>query len=292
MQKPTIGWIGLGHMGVPMAANLVKAGYPVTVQNRTRAKAQALGWPFADTPAALAAQVDIVVTMLADDASQDEVLFGADGVAAGAKAGQIVINMGTISPEASVSAAQRLGEQGVAVLDAPVSGSVKPATDGTLVILAGGEAEVYQRCLPIFEVLGKRAFHFGTHGQGARAKLAINMILGLTLQAVAEAVVLGDKSGLDRATLLDMIAETAVASPIVTMKLPAIRAGQYPAAFPLKHMSKDFGLAVEEAARTGTAVPITRTAAASFAAAHAAGLGDDDIMAILAYLERVQPGAA
>jgi len=281
MTTPKIGWIGLGHMGVPMARNLMAAGYPLLAFNRTPDKAAALGCATAESPAALAAAVDVVVTMLSDDAAQEEVLFGPGGVAEGLRRGQTVVNMGTISPGASRAAAERLAKLGVEVLDAPVSGSVKPATEGTLVILVGGKAETFERCLPIFGVLGKRAFHFGAAGQGARAKLAVNMILGLTLQSLAEAVVLGEKSGLDRAMLLEMIGEAAVASPIVKLKLPSIAADDFTAAFPLKHMAKDFRLAVAEAAEVGAVLPITATAKESYGRAEAHGLGDLDIMAIL-----------
>jgi 3-hydroxyisobutyrate dehydrogenase-like beta-hydroxyacid dehydrogenase len=269
-------------MGVPMLGNLVKAGYDLTVYNRSRAKAEGLGLAIAASPAQLAANVDIVITMLADDAAQEAVLFGPEGVAEGLRPGQVVINMGTISPEASRAAAERLGRHGVAVLDAPVSGSVKPATDGTLVILVGGEAATLARCQPIFDVLGKRSFHFGGPGAGALAKLAINMLLGTTLQALAETVVFADGQGLERATLLDMIAETACASPIVNLKLPALRADAYPAAFPLKHMAKDFRLALA----AGATLPATQAVAATFAAAEAAGQGDNDVMAVIKALEK------
>jgi len=290
MPGTTIGWIGLGHMGVPMTRNLVKAGFAVTVYNRTAAKAAELGLPVAASPAALAAAVDVVITMVADDASQEAVLFGDNGVAAGLRPGQSVINMGTISPEASRAHAKRLSDLGIHVLDAPVSGSTKAATDAQLVILVGGEADVFARHQPIFAALGKRAFHFGGPGQGANAKLAINMMLGLTLQALSEAVVLGTKSGLDRDTLLEMIGHTAVASPIVAMKVPAIQAGKFPAAFPLKHMAKDFGLAIDAAVQVGAELPITRIAADTFAKAKAAGLGDQDIMAILVQIQAMSGG--
>ncbi|MGE4527727.1 MAG: NAD(P)-dependent oxidoreductase [Rhodospirillaceae bacterium] len=281
MTKPKIGWIGLGHMGVPMAANLIAAGYPLLAWNRTPERLALLDCPSAASPAALAAEVDVVVTMLSDDAAQEAVLFGPGGVAEGLRAGQVVVNMGTISPGASRSAADRLAKLGVAVLDAPVSGSVKPATEGSLVILVGGKAETFDRCRPIFDVLGKRAFHFGPAGAGARAKLAVNMVLGLTLQALAEAVVLGEKSGLSRDMLLEMLGEAAVASPIVKLKLPAIAAGNFSAAFPLKHMAKDFRLAVAEAAEVGAVLPITATAKESYGRAETHGFGDLDIMAIL-----------
>jgi len=281
MTIPRIGWIGLGHMGLPMVARLVASGAPVMVWNRSIDKTSGLGCRVAGSPSELARAVDVIVTMVSDDAAQDAVLFGPSGVSEGVSAGKTVINMGTISPGASVRAADRLGAIGVSTLDAPVSGSVKPATDGTLVILVGGDPEVFERSRPIFDVLGKRAFLFGPHGQGARAKLAINMILGLTIQALAEAEVLGEACGLDKDTLLDMIAETAVASPIVKMKLPTIRADDFKAAFPLRHMAKDFRLAVAEAEATGARLPLTLVARDSFAKAEKHGLGDQDIMAIL-----------
>lgn len=286
MTYPKIGWIGLGHMGVPMAANLIRAGYPLVAYNRTAAKAKALGCAVADTPAALAAESDVVITMLSDDAAQEAALFGEDGVAAGIRSGSAVVNMGTMSPAASRAAAARLAQKGVEVLDAPVSGSVKPAADGTLVILVGGKTETFERCRPIFDVLGKHAFHFGDHGQGSQAKLAINMMLGLTLQALAETVLIGEKSGLDRGMVLDMIAEAAVASPIVNLKLPMIRAGNFDAAFPLKHMAKDFRLAVAAAVEAGADLPLTGAASDSYARAEKNGLGNHDVMAILEDLRR------
>lgn len=286
MSKPRLGWIGLGHMGVPMAANLLKAGYPVTVFNRSPGKGAELGAPMADSPAALARESDVVITMLSDDAAQEAVLFGAEGVADGLRPGQTVINMGTISPAASRATAERLGKLGVAALDAPVAGSVKPATEGTLVILVGGEAETFAACQPIFAVLGKRSFHFGGHGQGANAKLAINMVLGSQLQALAESVVFGESLGLDRALLLEMVGQTPCASPIYGMKVAALRDGAYPAAFPLKHMAKDFRLALAAAQEAGAKIPAAGTVAGTFAEAERQGLGDQDVMAVIRVLEK------
>jgi 3-hydroxyisobutyrate dehydrogenase-like beta-hydroxyacid dehydrogenase len=285
MSKPRIGWIGLGHMGVPMTANLQKAGFPLMVWNRTRSKAEAVAGAFvAASPAELASSADIIVTMVSDDASQEEVLFGPGGVAEGLSAGQVVINMGTISPAASRSAAERLGKLGVHVLDAPVAGSVKPATDGTLVILVGGEADVLARCQPIFEVLGKRTFHFGPAGQGANAKLSINMLLGILLQGVGESLTFGEAAGLDRSMLLEMFAETPCASPILAMKAPSLNAGDYPPAFPLKHMAKDFRLMLDAA--KGSDTSLIEAASTNFRYAEEAGLGDQDVMAVIKVLER------
>ncbi|OIQ93825.1 2-(hydroxymethyl)glutarate dehydrogenase [mine drainage metagenome] len=281
MAMVKIGWIGLGHMGVPMVRNLRAAGYALTLYNRTPGKAEGLGAALAASPAALAKAVDVVITMLADDAAQEAVLFGPGGVAEGLRPGQTVINMGTISPEASRRAAERLGALGVAVLDAPVSGSVKPATDGTLVILVGGAAEVVERCQPIFAVLGKKTLHFGGPGQGANAKLAINMLLGTLIEATAETVRFGEALGLERGQLLEMIGQSACASPIFQLKVPALLADDYPPAFPLKHMAKDFRLIEAAAAAAGIGLPAAQAVAARFAAAEAQALGERDVMAVI-----------
>jgi 3-hydroxyisobutyrate dehydrogenase-like beta-hydroxyacid dehydrogenase len=286
--QPTIGWIGLGNMGVPMATNLLKAGYDVTVYNRTASKTEplvSLGAKTASSPKELAESVDVVITMLSDSATVEEVVLDEAGVYGGLREGQTLIDMSTIAPDSTRKVADRLKEKGVALLDAPVSGSVKPATDGTLVILVGGDSSVYEQHKPIFDVLGKASYYFGVNGQGSNAKLAINMMLGLSLQALSEALVLGEKTGLDRATFLEMVGQTAVNSPIVAMKTPAILAGEHPAAFALKHMEKDFGLALEAAKQVEAALPATSAAYQTFVAAKANGLGDQDIAAILLQLE-------
>jgi len=290
MTKPRIGWIGLGNMGQPMVHNLLKAGYDVTLYNRTHSKLEpflALGAEGAASPRELTERADIVITMVADGSTLEAVLYGAEGVLAGVREGQIVIDMSTIAPETSRQAAAKLAAKGAHFLDAPVSGSVKPATEGTLVILVGGEPAIYEQCRPIFDVLGKASFHFGPSGQGENAKLVINMILGLQLQALSEALVLGAKTGLDRETLLNMIAVTACNSPILAMKSPNILAENYQAAFALKHMEKDFGLALEAAKGAEASLPATAAAQQTFVAAKANGLGDLDIMAILLQLERM-----
>lgn len=285
-----LGWIGLGNMGQPMVTNLLRAGFDVTVYNRTRSKAEPfaqLGAKIADSARELAEQVDTVITMVADGPTLEEVLYGEEGVIHGVRAGQTVIDMSTVGPAPVQFAADAFAQRGVKFLEAPVSGSVGPAKDATLVILVGGDRESYERHKPVFEVLGKASFHFGENGQGANAKLAINMMLGILLQGLSEALVLGSKSGLDRETLLNAILQTAVAAPIVNGKLPSILADAYPAAFALKHMEKDFGLALDQAKQTEAALPVTSAAHQTYLAAKANGLGDQDIMAILAQLERL-----
>ncbi|SBW12486.1 6-phosphogluconate dehydrogenase [uncultured Alphaproteobacteria bacterium] len=279
MTHPRIGWIGLGHMGAPMAANLAKAGVPLTVYNRTPRDLPGIKVPVAASAAEAARGADIVVTMVSDDAAEEAVLFGPGGVAEALAPGQVVVNMGTVSPKLAVSVAERLAKRGVAALDAPVSGSVKPATDATLVILVGGAAEALETARPMFELLGKRTVHFGGPGQGARAKLAINLMLGVVMQGLAEAVTFGEASGLDTAALLDAIGESALASPLVAIKLAAIREGNFAAAFPLKHMAKDLRLASDAAA--GAPIPAAEVVRGSYELAVNDGLGDKDVIAIL-----------
>jgi 3-hydroxyisobutyrate dehydrogenase len=287
MTKPTIGWIGLGNMGIPMATNLIHAGYEVTVYNRTAAKAAPLvelGAKTAASPKELAEQVDIVITMVSDSATVEAVMFGTDGVFEGVREGQIVIDMSTISPDTSRHVAAKLKEKGVQFLDAPVSGSVGPAKTGTLVILVGGDKEVYETCSPIFQVLGKASFYFGENGQGSHAKLVVNLMLGITIQGLSEALVLAEKTGLDRRTILDMFAQTAIASPIVTGKSPLILDGNFEAAFALKHMEKDFALALEQAKKVEASLPATAASHQTYLAAKANGLGDKDLTAVLLQL--------
>jgi len=281
MTRPTIGWIGLGHMGAPMAANLVAAGFSLVAYNRTRETAERLGLPLAESLEALARQADVIVTMLGDDTAQEAVLFGKDGLAQHLREGQLVINMGTMSVDLSRSTAERLAAHGVACLDAPVSGSVKQATDATLVILVGGEAAALERGRPVLDKLGKKVVHFGDVGKGAQAKLAINLMLGIVMQGLAEAVVFGEACGLESETLLEAIGATALASPVVAIKLAAIRAGNFDAAFPLKHMAKDLRLASREAHGAGAAIPATEVVRGSFELAVTDGLGDLDVIGIL-----------
>ena len=281
MTQPTIGWIGLGHMGAPMAANLVAAGFPLVAYNRTRETVEGLGLPLAESLAAVARQADVIVTMLGDDKAQEAVLFGKEGLAQHLREGQLVINMGTMSPDLSRSTAERLEARGVACLDAPVSGSVRQATDATLVILVGGEAAALERGRAVLEALGKRVVHFGDIGKGAQAKLAINLMLGIVMQGLAEAVVFGEACGIESETLLDAIGETPLASPVVAIKLAAIRAGNFGPAFPLKHMAKDLRLASREAHGAGAAIPATEVVRGSFELAVADGLGDLDVIGIL-----------
>src|SRR5438105_1813286 len=182
--KPTIGFIGMGHMGSHMAPRLIAAGYHLTVYDRTREKAQAIkGATVAETPKEAAAHSDVVISIVANDAALEEVMFGPNGVLAGTHAGSVIIDMSTVSPSTTRRLSQAAQEKGVAMIDAAVSGSVPQVEQGSLVIFVGGERETYQRCKPILDILGQNSFYMGPSGMGTTMKLVVNTLLGLGMQA-------------------------------------------------------------------------------------------------------------
>jgi 3-hydroxyisobutyrate dehydrogenase len=283
---PRLGFIGLGAMGGRMARRLLAAGYRLTVDDRTRESARPLeqsGAKFAPTPKRVAAAADVVLSSLPDDAALEEVMFGPDGALAGARPGTVLIDMSTVSPGAS----HRLHEAGITraldVLDAPVSGSTPQAQEGQLIILVGGTEEVYRKCLPILVVLGKESFYMGPAGSGTAMKLCLNTLLGVGIQALAEAIALGLRSGLEHDRLLQVLGETSVLSPSQRSKLEHARVGEYPPSFPLRLMYKDFGLIAQRALELSVAMPSTAAAAQVCAVEHARHQvqGDEDFSAVI-----------
>jgi 3-hydroxyisobutyrate dehydrogenase/glyoxylate/succinic semialdehyde reductase len=273
-------------MGGRMARRLLAAGYDLTVYDRTRSRARPLeqgGAKSAPTPERVAAGADVVLSSLADDTALEEVMFGPEGALAGARPGTTFIEMSTVSPRASMRLHEAAEPRGLAVLDAPVSGSTPQAEEGQLVILAGGSEEVYRTCRPILDVLGKQPFYMGPAGSGTAAKLCLNTLLGVGLQALAEAIALGLRSGLDRERLLRLLGETAVLSPSQKSKLEHARTGEYPATFPLRLMYKDFGLISQRALELSVAMPGTAAAAQVCAVEHARheARGDEDFSAVI-----------
>ena len=261
--RPRLGFIGMGGMGSRMAARLLAAGYDVTIYNRARERTQQLaerGATVAATPAELAADVDVVLSSLADDAAVDSVMTGLRGALAAARPGTIFIEMSTVSPATS----RRLYEAGhrreLLVLDAPVSGTTAVAEQGQLIIFVGGEHAVYDRCKTILSVLGETSFYMGTTGSGAMMKLCANTMLALGMQALAEAVTLGLKAGLPRERLLNALGNTAVVSPSQKSKFENVSKGVYPPAFPLRLMYKDLKLILQTAGDLLTAMPMTTVA--------------------------------
>ncbi len=292
-QRPRLGFIGMGGMGSRMASRLLSAGYDLTIYNREHERTQELerrGARVAATPAGLAMDVDIVLSSVADDTAVENVMTGPDGALAAARPGTIIIEMSTVSPATSHRLYEVGRRRGVPVLDAPVSGTISVAEQGQLVIFVGGEQSVYDRCQPILGVLGKTSFYMGPAGSGATMKLCANTLLGLGLQALAEAVTLGLKAGLPRERLLEVLGGTTVISPSQRSKLENILNGTYPPAFPLRLMFKDFKLILNTAMNLSATMPMTAAAAqvyaAEFARQSAAG-HDEDFSSVVRAMEQM-----
>jgi 3-hydroxyisobutyrate dehydrogenase len=288
-----VGFIGLGAMGSRMAGRLLAAHHDVVVYDRSRENARPLeqrGAKVAATSRDLAAGVDIVFSSVTNDAAVEQVMFEPDGVLAAARAGSTIVDMSTVSPRTSRRLHEAARGKGVCVLDAPVSGSTVQAEQGQLVIFVGGEEEVYQKCQPILAVLGSKTFYLGPSGAGATMKLCVNTLLGLGVQALAEAIALGLKAGLPRERFLEVLGETAVVSPSQKAKLENARKDDYPAAFALRLMFKDFGLIVETAMELSVPMPATAAAVQVAAAEHARQLAahsDEDFSVVVRAMERL-----
>jgi 3-hydroxyisobutyrate dehydrogenase-like beta-hydroxyacid dehydrogenase len=287
--KLGVGFIGMGHMGGAMAKRLIEAGYPLTVYDRTRARAEEIaqqGAAVAATPKDLAAQCEVVMLCVTDDAAQQHLMFGPDGALAAIRNGASVIDLSTVSPSASrrLSAAAR--EQGAEMLDAAVSGSVPLVEQGNLVIFVGGEQETYQRRRPLLEPLGSSIFYMGASGSGTTMKLVANTLLGLGMQALAEAITLGEKAGLEKDTLLDVLEQTAVLTPGQKAKLVNVEREEYPTQFALTLIHKDFHLILDEAYEASVPMPATAVAQQFYAAALAKE-GDADFSILIRFMEEL-----
>jgi 3-hydroxyisobutyrate dehydrogenase len=285
MSNYKIGWAGLGNMGTPMVINLLKAGYPVQVYNRTRDKEKevlATGATSAAGLAQLATDNEVIMVMVSDDEATKQIFTAPEGLLADEVSGKLFINVSTVAPQTSQFLDERCREKGAMFMEAPVSGSVKPAQDGTLIMLVGGTEEAHQKARPVLEVLGKLTVHTGPVGAGAAAKLAINYFLGLNLQGLAETVLFAKTNGVKTEDMLTIINEGAVGSGITKLKAGSILKGEYPAAFALKHLAKDLRLAKEQ----GLDTPLSSPLYESFKQAQDGGLGDEDVMAIYKFLDK------
>jgi 3-hydroxyisobutyrate dehydrogenase-like beta-hydroxyacid dehydrogenase len=283
-----IAFAGLGIMGTAMVKNLLAAGFDVAVTNRTADKAGPLvaaGAAFAATPAEAAAGRDVLVLMLTGPEACDAVLFGPGGAVAGPGQGLgpggVVVNMSTVPASYNTALAARLAARGATLVDAPVSGSKKPAEEGTLVILAGGPQEVVERLTPMFLAMGKKVVRCGETGAGSVMKVSVNVLLGTMLAGFAEMLRLGEAGGLDRRTMLDVVLAGPMANDLLRMKEPLFENDAYPAQFPAKHMAKDVKFAVDAAYETGAAAPCAHMLVQLYRRTVALGLGDDDFAAVI-----------
>jgi 3-hydroxyisobutyrate dehydrogenase len=283
-----VGFVGLGTMGAPMAHNVLKAGFDVTVHNRTRKKEEPLvaaGAKRAATPAAVAGEADIVVTIVSDTPDVEAVLFGEDGVAAGARSGTLVCDMSTISADATREFGARLKERSLAMIDAPVSGGSEGAEKGTLTIMCGGEATDVDRARPILEAMGSKITHIGPLGAGQLTKAVNQIMIGGYFEAVAEGLVFAVKAGLDTGKVLEAISAGMARSAVLEMRASNILNDTYPLGFKLSLHLKDLGIALETAKRNGVELPLAekvKEIEERLVGEH----GDEDVSAIAVELRR------
>jgi len=289
-----LGFIGLGNMGSRIAQRLLDHGYPLVAYDMNIARAEAVAAKrgvAAKSILELTRTVDVILSCLTNDEAAQSVYAGSEGVFAQARAGTIVLEMSTISPESSREL-HRLGmKSGIEVLDVAISGSTPAAEQGILTLLAGGDKELFHAAEPIFQAIAKQYFLLGGPGSGTAMKLVVNTLLGVGMQAIAEAVVLGEKAGLDRGTLLDVLSKTAVVAPAHVGKLSRVAVNDYSPQFPLSLMNKDFGLILRAAARRNVSMPVTEAAFRVNSEELAAG-GDQDFSAVLRRMEVVAGIAA
>jgi len=285
-----VAFLGMGIMGSRMAANLARAGFELTLWNRTRERAdevaQAHGARVAATPAEAAGGADAVVTMVVDSPQVEEVLFGPDGAVEGLDAGALAIDMSTIAPSAARALAERLAERGLDFLDAPVSGSKPRAEDGTLTIMVGSERDAYERALPLFEAMGELVVHVGPAGHGQVVKVLNNTLAAVNAAALAEALTVARAAGVDLDALVRVVAASSGASSMLELKAAPMRERDFEPLFRLGHMRKDVRLALAAAAELGIEPRVARAAESLYAEAEAGGRGEDDFAAVLEPVER------
>jgi 2-hydroxy-3-oxopropionate reductase len=283
-----IGFIGLGIMGRPMAKNLLKAGYPLVVHNRSRAAVDdlvGLGARAATSPREVAAQCEVLITMLPNSPDVELVALGKDGIIEGARPGLVFVDMSTISPIVSQQVGKALGARGVAMLDAPVSGGEKGAVEGTLSIMVGGDRAVFDRVLPIFQAMGRTITHLGPLGFGGFTKLANQIIVAVNLTALGEALTLARKAGLDRELTLKALAGGLAGSRCLDQKAPNYLSGSYQPGFKIDLHFKDLGLIMEAARALGVPLPTTAVVQELFKALRVKGRGGLDHSAVITLLE-------
>ncbi|TAM79160.1 MAG: NAD(P)-dependent oxidoreductase [Acidobacteria bacterium] len=286
----SVGFIGLGIMGEPMALNLVKAGYQVTVFNRTPDKARALeqaGAKVASTPAEAASNANYVMSIVSDSTASEGVIAGKDGVLQTVKPGAIVIDSATISPVVSRRLACATAGRKANFLDAPVTGSKHGAEKGELTFMIGGERETYERALPLLKVLGKKHIYCGAHGAGLSAKLAQNAIQSTMVEIFCEGFVLATKSGVRPEVMMEIVQNSMARAALTDFKAPFIFKGDFTPYFPLKWMHKDVTLAMEAAFAQGVPMPVTAAVKEVYASARAQGKGELDYAAVVTFLEEL-----
>jgi len=280
---PTVGFIGLGLMGNPMAHNLLKAGFPLVVWNRTQARAQDLvkaGARLGASPRDTGALSDVLITIVSDPPAIEEVLLGKNGALEGLRRGTVLIDSSTISPELARRTASLCEARGVDYLDAPVTGGTWGAEKGELVFMIGGKGEVFDRVKPVFSAMGKRFFLLGPNGAGQTVKLAMNLILALQVEALAEALELVTHAGIAGEKLVEVMQSSMARAAVLDVKAPLILKKEFPPSFPLRLMHKDIRLALELARQEGIPLPAAAAAYTTYSAVKDASKDDPDYAAV------------
>ncbi len=283
-----VGFIGIGIMGSQMSRRILGAGYSLMVWNRTKDKAKdllAAGATWGNSPKVLAQSSDIVITMVTDSKASEEVSCGVNGVLEGAHPGLILIDMSSIAPEMSRSIAERARAKGVPMLDAPVTGNPKVASEGKLGIMAGGPKETFEACLPVFEKMGVKIIHVGENGKGTTLKLINNLVMGVAIEAVAEALVLAAKSGIDPQKVLEITSVGGARTGAMEVRGPWMINHQFSPHFSANNMYKDLSSAMKLAEEVGASLPATSIAREILRAAKSQGKGDLDSAVVVTVLE-------
>lgn len=284
--KPAVGLIGLGLMGRPMGMNLLRAGYSLTVWNRTASRASELiaaGAKLAKSPQEVAAASDFLLTIVSDPPAVEEVLWGNCGAMQSLKRGSIYVDSSTVSPALARKIAAACAERGVRFLDAPVTGGDWGAKKGELVFMIGGDAETLKEAEPILSAMGKKLFLLGSHGAGQTIKLAMNMILALQVDALAEALALTTRVGIPGEKLIEVMQSSMARSGVLDVKAPNLLKGEYIPSFPLRLMHKDLGLALDLANQLGVALPATAVAREIYNSVKGAAKEDLDYSAVMEF---------
>jgi 3-hydroxyisobutyrate dehydrogenase-like beta-hydroxyacid dehydrogenase len=279
-----VGFIGLGTMGHPMAHNLLKNGYEVIIYNRTKEKMIVLkeeGATVAHSPKEVALQSEIVFTMLTADAAVEKVILGENGILSGANPGLIVVDSSTISPSTSKKVAEELIKHDIEMLDAPVTGSEPQAIKGILTFMVGGKKEIFEKCLPLFSVMGQNAFYMGEHGKGSYTKLANNTMAAINLLSFSEGITMATKAGIDPELFVKVVAGGGARSGMVENKAEKVMHRDFAPHFMAQLIHKDLGLASNVAKELEISAPVLALAKEIFQIAKAKGYGSEDMSAVI-----------
>lgn len=291
--KPSVGFIGLGIMGLPMAGHILKAGYPLTVYNRTRSKTRSLeaaGAAVAASPREVAENSRMIITMVSDSPDVEAVVAGPEGVLEGIRPGSVVMDMSTISPQVERELDQQLRSKGCALVDAPVSGGDVGAQNATLAIMAGGERDAFDRAVPIFETMGKTITYCGPVGSGQLTKLCNQILVAVTLMGVSEALVFAGKNGLDQGVMIEAVKGGAAGSWQLSNLAPRVVNRDFAPGFMVDLIQKDLRLVMESGAAAQAALPATSLVNQLFRTSQARGEGLEGTQALAKVLEQLAGG--